>query len=127
LGTRNPFRRLFRRKPFGFPLGRRVSADPADHAEDFAHRYADPPDWQACLRMEELGIPRDRIGSNDRLHGLEGRAFNPFEHDGGGISTGGRINIDSGLCSIRIRSPSDTARRPESSGRNRGCVTGRML
>jgi hypothetical protein len=47
--------------------------------------------------MEELGIPGDRIGSNDRLHGLEGRAFNPYERDGGGISTGGRINIDSGL------------------------------
>jgi hypothetical protein len=34
---------------------------------------------------------------NDHLHGLEGRAIHPYERDGGGISTGGRINIDSGL------------------------------
>jgi hypothetical protein len=63
----------------GFPLGVNVPADPADHAEDFARRYFEPLDWQACRRMEELDIPEDRIGANDHLHGLEGRAFNPFE------------------------------------------------
>jgi hypothetical protein len=38
-------RRLFRRGSVGIPLGQKVAADPADHAEDFAHRYAEPLDW----------------------------------------------------------------------------------
>jgi hypothetical protein len=59
----------------GFPLGQHVPADPADHAEDFSHRYAEPLDWQAGIRMEELGVPKDRIGSNDHDHGLSGVAF----------------------------------------------------
>jgi hypothetical protein len=96
----NPFERirdLFGRRPVGFPLGRHVPADPADHAEDFAHRYAEPLDWLAGIRMEELGIPKDRIGSNDHDHGLVGAAFNPYERDGGGVSHVGQINLDSGM------------------------------
>jgi len=93
---RNPFRRFFCRKPVGFPLGQHVPADPADHADDFSHRYAEQLDWLAGIHMEELGIPNDRIGSNDHHRQLYGRAFNPFERDGGGISPGGRINLDSG-------------------------------
>jgi hypothetical protein len=75
----NPFRRFIRRfrEPLGFPLGRHIPVNPADHAEDFAHRYAEPLDWQACIRMEELGIPDDRIGSSDRGHGVERCAFKP--------------------------------------------------
>jgi hypothetical protein len=42
---RNPFRRFFHPKTIGFPLWQYVPADPADHAEDFAHRYAEPLDW----------------------------------------------------------------------------------
>jgi len=84
------------RPPVGFPLGVHVPADPADHAEDFARRYAEPLDWLAGIRMEELGIPLERIGSSDHRHRLAGRAFNPYERDGGGISPGGRINLDSG-------------------------------
>jgi hypothetical protein len=91
----NPFRR-FVRKPIGFPLGQHVPADPADHAEDFAHRYGGLLDWQAAIRMEELGVPSDRIGSNDHDHGLVLAAFNPFERDGGGVSPSGQINLDSG-------------------------------
>jgi hypothetical protein len=92
---RNPFKHFFR-KPVGFPLGQHVPADPADHAEDFGHRYAEDLDWQASLRMEALGIPRERIGSSDHDHGIKWCAFNPYERDGGGLSTGGRINLDSG-------------------------------
>jgi hypothetical protein len=96
----NPFkriRRFFRRRePVGFPLGQHVPADPADHAEDFACRYAEPLDWRAGIQMEELGIPKDRIGSNDHDHGLVGAAFNPCERDGGGVSHVGQINLDSG-------------------------------
>jgi hypothetical protein len=96
----NPFRRLrrfFRRyKPIGFPLGQHVPADPADHAEDLAHRYAEPLDWQAGIHLQELGIPTDRIGSNDHDHGLVRAAFNPYERDGGGVTHAGQINFDSG-------------------------------
>ena len=84
------------RASVGFTLGVHIPAEPADHAEDFAHRYAEPLDWLAAIRMEELGIPSERIGSSDHRHGLAGRAFNPYERDGGGISPGGRINLDSG-------------------------------
>jgi hypothetical protein len=91
----NPFRR-FLRKPAGIPLGVNVPADPADHAEDFAHRYADKLDWLAGIHMEEHGIPNDRIGSNDHDNGLIGVAFDPYERDGGGVSRAGQINLDSG-------------------------------
>jgi hypothetical protein len=91
----NPFRRFFR-KPVGFPLGQHVPADPADHAEDFCHRYAEPLDWQAGIHMDELGIPKERIGSNDHDHGLIGVSFNPYERDGGGVNPAGQINLESG-------------------------------
>ena len=93
---RNPFRHFFHPRTIGLPLGQHVPADPADHAEDFAHRYAEPLDWQAGIRMEELDIPKDRIGSNDHLHGIVGRAFNPYEREGGGITHAGQVNLDSG-------------------------------
>jgi len=101
---RNPFKRFFR-KPVGFPLGQHVPADSAEHAEDFGHRYADKLDWFAATRMEELGIPRDRIGSNDHDHGLAGAAFNPFERHGGGISPGQRLNLDSGIFNDDLMKP----------------------
>jgi hypothetical protein len=84
------------RPPVGFPLGQHIPADPADHAEDFAHLYAGRLDWLAGIRMEELGIPSTRIGWSDHDHGLEGAAFNPHERDGGGLAPSGRINLDSG-------------------------------
>jgi hypothetical protein len=86
----------------GVPLGQQVPVDPGDHAEDFAHRYAEPLDWQAAIRMEELGIPNDRIGSDDLGHGLRGRAFNPYERTGGGFAPGGRVNVDSGVLNPEL-------------------------
>jgi hypothetical protein len=103
---RNPFRRLFRRffprPPVAIPLGQQVPADPGDHAEDFGCRYAEPLDWQVAIRMEELGIPIDRIGSSDRGHGLSGRAFHPYERDGGGNTPDGRLNLDSGILNPEL-------------------------
>ena len=96
----NPFKRILRflrRESIGFPLGQHIPADPADHAEDFADRYAEPLDSQAAIRMQELGISNDRIGSNDHDHGLIGASFNPYERDGGGVSHVGQINLDSGM------------------------------
>jgi hypothetical protein len=94
----NPFRRIrdYFRKPIGIPLGINVPADPAEHAADFGRRYAEPLDWQAAIHIEGMGIPSQRIGSSDHVHGLAGRAFYPRERDGGGVSPGGRINLDSG-------------------------------
>jgi hypothetical protein len=92
---RNPFRRFFRKR-VGIPLGVNVPGDVADHAEDFAHRYAELLDWLAAIHMEEQGIPKERIGSNDHDHGLAGAAFNPFERHGGGITPAGQVNLDSG-------------------------------
>jgi hypothetical protein len=37
--------------------------DPADHAEDFSHRYAQEMDYLTGDRMTELGIPTNKIGS----------------------------------------------------------------
>jgi hypothetical protein len=70
---------------------------PADHAEDFAHRWADRLDQYAAERMEHLGIPPERIGSSDHKHRIDWCAFNPHERDAGGLATGGRINVDSGV------------------------------
>jgi hypothetical protein len=52
--------------------------------------------------MEELGIPDDRIGSNDHDHGLSGAAFNPYERDGGGNNPNGPVNVDSGVCNPEL-------------------------
>lgn len=71
--------------------------DPADHAADFARRYADRLDEYAATRMEALGIPPDQIGASDHERGVPWRAFFPDEVQGGGISPGKRINVDSGV------------------------------
>ncbi len=72
-------------------------SDPADHASDFAKRYARELDEYYATRMEALGIPPERIGSGDLDQGIPWCAFNPHERDAGGLSTGGRINVDSGV------------------------------
>ena len=71
--------------------------DPADHAEDFAHRWTDKLDRYAAERMEHLGIPPEQIGASDNRRGIPWRAFFPDERDGGGNGTGGRLNLDSGI------------------------------
>jgi hypothetical protein len=56
----NPFKRFFR-KPISFPLGRNIPADPADHADDFSHRYADRLDWLASIRLSGMRIVADEF------------------------------------------------------------------
>ena len=67
-------------------------ADPADHAEDFALRYARDLDAYCAVRMEQLGIP-------ERLHGtrdLEGdgswTAFIARDRQGGSLMEGIAVN-----------------------------------
>lgn len=75
--------------------------DPADHAEDFAHRWVDRLEIAVEGRMHALNIPEDQIGSSDYEHGVPWRTFFPHERDGGGNSPGGRINVDSGVLNPR--------------------------
>ena len=49
------------------PSERPIWHDPAEHARDFAERYADPMNYHVENRMMELGIPADRIGAEIRL------------------------------------------------------------
>jgi hypothetical protein len=72
------------------------------HARQFALEWSDQLDRYAAVRMEELGVPSERIGSSDYRHGLPWCAFNPHEDVGGSVSTGGRINWDSGLLNSAL-------------------------
>jgi hypothetical protein len=39
--------------------------DPAEHAKSFAHRWRDKLEDHYAVRMEELGIPEDKLGEPD--------------------------------------------------------------
>jgi hypothetical protein len=77
-----------------------VPADPAEHAADFSRQWRDRIEPEAGRIMREVGIPPERIGSRDIEHGVR-RNFFPRERDGGGISPGGGINLDSGIFNPR--------------------------
>ncbi len=68
--------------------------DPADHAEDFAHRHADRLDEYAALRMEELGIPEHLHGAPDFEADGRWRAFIAHNRTGGRLTSG--ITVNSG-------------------------------
>jgi len=67
-------------------------ADIADHAEDFAHRYAHELEAYFAVRMEELGIPERPHGTRD-LEG-DGRwtAFIARDRQGGTLLEGMAVN-----------------------------------
>jgi hypothetical protein len=79
-----------------------IPSDPADHAEDFAHRWVDRLENAAEGRMHALNIPEGQIGSSDHLRRVEWRVFYPHERDGGGNGTGGRLNLDSGVLNPEL-------------------------
>jgi hypothetical protein len=60
---------------------------PADHAEDFSHRYAQEMDYLSGDRMAELSTPTNKIGS--RLPGQVHATFMPGERTGGGNDPAG--------------------------------------
>ena len=66
--------------------------DPADHAEDFAHRYARDLDAYCAVRMDQLGIPERLHGTRD-LEG-DGRwtAFIARDRQGGSLLEGIAVN-----------------------------------
>ena len=93
----NPFRRFLSRfrKPTGFPLGQNVPANPAEHAEEFAHRWRDKLEQHCTIRMDELGIQKDMNGEPG--YDGDGRwiAFDPYGRKGGNNTTG--VVVDSGV------------------------------
>ena len=76
------------------------SNDPADHAEDFAHRYAEPLDQYCALRMEDLGIPENLHGAPDFERGGVWRAFIAHDRTGGRLTKG--ITVNSGCLNPRL-------------------------
>ena len=74
--------------------------DSADHAEDFAHRWADQLDEYCTIRMDELGIPNDKNGEQDPNRPKSWRAFVPEERTGGYTSKG--ITVNSGCLNPEL-------------------------
>jgi hypothetical protein len=108
---RNPFepiRDFFRRSAMigTSPSQRSIWHDPAEHARDFAERYAELMNFHVENRMMELGISTDRIGA--RKYGYPHRAFWPEETTGGGTAPGRRLTVDSDEFNTEL-----LANRPE--------------
>ena len=74
--------------------------DPANHAEEFAHRWSDKLDEYCTIRMNELGIPNDKNGEQDPSRPKTWRAFVPEERTGGYTSTG--ITVNSGCLNPEL-------------------------
>jgi hypothetical protein len=74
--------------------------DPADHAQDFARRWADRLDQYCTTRMAELGIPDEKNGEQDPQRPQSWRAFVPEERTGGYTSRG--ITVNSGVLNPEL-------------------------
>jgi hypothetical protein len=69
--------------------------DPADHAEQFAHDWRDKLEEYCTLRMDELGLPDDKIGEPDYDGDGRWMAFTPYGRKSGSNTTG--VVVDSGV------------------------------
>jgi hypothetical protein len=87
-------------KRIGRPLGEQVPADAADHAQDFARRWADKLEQYCATRMQELGVPDDMNGQPDYDGDGRWRAFDPHEKKGGANTTG--VVVDSGALNPEL-------------------------
>ena len=67
-------------------------SDPADHAEDFAHRYAHDLDAYCAIRMEQLGLPEHLHGTPDLEGDGKWRAFISRDRAGGNLLKGIAVN-----------------------------------
>jgi hypothetical protein len=76
------------------------SSDPADHAEDFAHRYEFPLDQYCAIRMQELGVPKDLHGATDFETDGKWRAFIAHNRTGGRLTAG--ITVNSGCLNSEL-------------------------
>jgi hypothetical protein len=78
----------------------RPPSDPADHAEDFARRYARDLDTYCAVRMERLGIPERLHGAPDFETDGKWRAFIAHNRTGGRLTTG--ITVNSGCLNPQL-------------------------
>jgi hypothetical protein len=83
--------------------------DPAEHAEDFSHRYAEDLDIVAGQTMIDLGIPDDKMGARDHTRRSEIHSFFPGDREGGTVSHAGQITLDSGLMNPELLANYDEA------------------
>ena len=67
-------------------------ADPADHAEEFSRHWADRLEEYSTIRMKELGLPDDKIGSSPLTKPGGWRSFDPADRTGGSIERGVVVN-----------------------------------
>ena len=79
-----------------------IPADPAEHAVQFAHTWADRLEHHVEGRMHALDIPEHQIGASDLEHGVPWRVFFPHDAPGGGNVPGGRITVDSGVLNPEL-------------------------
>jgi hypothetical protein len=103
------------------PSQRPMWHDPAEHAKDFAHHYADDLDLVVTQRMVDLKIPHRQIGARDVEHGIQIAAFIPHEGGGGGNSPDRRLNLDSGILNPEL---SHSCRRCHTLSVNRNTDSG---
>jgi hypothetical protein len=75
----------------------RPPTDPADHAQDFSHRYAEELDIIAGQVMIDLRLSDDQMGARDPDRNSEHHCFFPSERSGGSISPAGQITVDSAV------------------------------
>jgi hypothetical protein len=104
-------------------MNKRPPADPADHAEDSSHRYAEALDIVAGQAMTDLGIPDDQMGARDPDRNRELHRFFPSEGTGGSVSPAGQITLDSGLMNpdvLAVGYDEDTRKKWQRTKRGRG-------
>jgi hypothetical protein len=75
--------------------------DPAAHAAEFAARNVDAFEAIIQQRMRDVGVP-DRLIGDMPLGGGTRRAFHPQAEDGGGVTVGSGINVDSGVLNPNL-------------------------
>jgi hypothetical protein len=76
--------------------------DPADLAEDFAHRYTEDLEVELGQVMIDLGLTNDQMGARDPDRNREHHVFFPGDRTGGGISPAGQVTLDSGLMNPEL-------------------------
>ena len=74
--------------------------DPADHAAEFSHDWADRLDEYCAVRMQELGIPEHLLGADDLRKDMRWCAFDAEGREGGNISGG--ITVNSGVLNPEL-------------------------
>ena len=87
------------------PSERPIWHDPAEHARNFAERYAEPMNYHVENRMMESA---SLATGSARKYGYPHRAFWPEETTGGGNAPGRRLTVDSGVFNAELM-----ANRPE--------------